>query len=53
MYTALMDVKDAYMRSGSIRWDNFVKAQKQLHLWQDTVWEFSKLPYGIVKAERQ
>lgn len=48
-----VDVKSAYMQSGPIHREPYVKPPNHLDLNGDSVWKLKKLPCGIVEAGRQ
>lgn len=50
---ASADIKGAYMQSGPIRRDVYVRPPKDCHRKRGTVWKLLKLPYGMTDAGRQ
>lgn len=47
------DVKGAYMQSGPIQREIYVRPPSRINTRQNTVWKLQRLPYGIVEAGRQ
>ena len=48
-----LDVKGAYMQSGPIKRDIYVRPPKELNPKPGELWHLLKLPYGIIEAGRQ
>lgn len=50
---ATADVQGAYMQSGPIQRDIYVRPPRRIDHRQSTAWKLLRLPYGIVEAGRQ
>lgn len=53
MRLAMADVKGAYLQSGPIRREIYVRPPREWKGQRGTLWRLTKLPYGIVEAGRQ
>lgn len=48
-----LDIKGAYLQSGPIRREIYVRPPKECGVNRGTIWKLVKLPYGITEAGRQ
>ena len=48
-----LDIKGAYLQSGPIQRDIYVRPPPELHSRRGILWKLTKLPYGITEAGRQ
>ena len=53
MRLALADIKGAYLQSGPMKRDIYVRAPRGWKSTRGKLWKLTKLPYGIVEAGRQ
>lgn len=50
---ASIDIKGAYLQSGPIKRDIYIRPPRECFTKRGTLWKLTKLPYGIVEAGRQ
>ena len=48
-----LDIKGAYLQSGPIQRDIYVRPPHELQMKRDILWKLTKMPYGITEAGRQ